>query len=81
MTLIAIDIPTRFTDFDELWAPFESGVGPAPAYAASLPPDRRTLLRNRLGSLVPAAPDGSITINAQAWAVRGVVTSGRNRSF
>lgn len=79
--LIAIDVPTRFTDFDELWAPFESGVGPAPAYAAALPPDHRTRLRDHLSRLVPAGPDGSITLNARAWAVRGVVTSGRNRSL
>jgi len=70
----AIDVPTVFADFDDYWSPFEGGQGPAPGYCASLPPDRRAALRERLRETLPAAPDGSISLVARAWAVRG--TSG-----
>ena len=70
----AIDVPTVFADFDDYWSPFEGGQGPAPGYCASLPPDRRAVLRERLRETLPAASDGSISLVARAWAVRG--TSG-----
>ena len=69
-----IDVPTVFADFDDYWSPFEGGQGPAPGYCVSLPPDRRAALRERLRETLPAAPDGSISLVARAWAVRG--TSG-----
>ena len=67
----AIDIPTRFRDFDDYWEPFLGGQGPAPGYAASLDEERRTALRERIRRRLPFAPDGSIALNARAWAVRG----------
>ena len=70
----AIDVPTVFADFDDYWSPFEGGQGPAPGYCVSLPPDRRAALRERLRETLPAAADGSISLVARAWAVRG--TSG-----
>jgi len=70
----AIDVPTVFADFDDYWSPFEGGQGPAPGYCASLPRDRRAALRERLRETLPAAADGSISLVARAWAVRG--TSG-----
>ena len=36
----AIDVPTRFRDFDDYWTPFLGGQGPAPAYAMSLTDER-----------------------------------------
>lgn len=69
----AIDIPTRFVDFDDYWQPFLGGQGPAPGYAASLDEERRGALRERIRGRLPFAPDGSITLNARAWAVRGTV--------
>lgn len=68
----AIDVPTRFRDFDDYWQPFLGGQGPAPAYAMSLPEDRRAALRERLRGALPTGPDGSIRLTARAWAVRGV---------
>jgi len=70
----AIDVPTVFADFDDYWSPFEGGQGPAPGYCVSLPPDRRAALRERLRETLPTASDGSISLVARAWAVRG--TSG-----
>jgi SAM-dependent methyltransferase len=66
-----IEVPTVFRDFDDYWSPFLSGVGPAPGYAMSLPEEARAQLRERLRETLPIAPDGSISLTARAWAVRG----------
>jgi len=68
----AIDVPTVFRDFDDYWAPFLGGQGPAPGYAMSLPTDRLLALREALRKTLPVAPDGSIPLTARAWAVRGI---------
>jgi len=68
----AIEIETRFRDFDDYWQPFLGGQGPAPAYATALDPERRDALRERLRASLPFAADGSIALTARAWAVRGV---------
>lgn len=67
----AIDVPTRFRDFDDYWTPFLGGQGPAPGYAMSLGEDRRAALRDRLRATLPIGADGSIDLVARAWAVRG----------
>jgi SAM-dependent methyltransferase len=67
----AIDVPTVFADFDDYWSPFEGGQGPAPGYCVALPAERRAALRERLRDTLPAAADGSISLVARAWAVRG----------
>ena len=54
--------------FDEWWAPFERGVGPAGQYVASLTPEGVEALRARCRELQPAAP---FTVEAIAWAARG----------
>jgi len=69
----AIDVETRFASFDDYWLPFLGGQGPAPAYVASLDADRRAQLREALSVRLTAAADGSITLSARAWAVRGTV--------
>ena len=68
----AIDVPTIFRDFDDYWTPFLSGQAPAPRYAMSLDEYKQPALRELLRSRLPAAPDGSISLIARAWAVRGV---------
>lgn len=72
----AIDVATPFASFEELWAPFLSGVGPAPGYAMRLDHNRRNALRDRLRATLPVEPDGSIQLIARAWAVRGEVGPG-----
>lgn len=72
----AIDVPTRFRDFDDYWSPFLGGQGPAPAYAMSLPEERRAALREKLRASLSAASDGSIGLRARAWAVRGYKKAG-----
>jgi SAM-dependent methyltransferase len=68
----AIDITTRFKDFDDYWRPFLGGVGPAPDYVVSLTEERRAALRERIRSKLRARADGTIPMLARAWAVRGV---------
>ena len=68
----ALDIDTHFTDFEDYWAPFLGGQGPAPAYAMGLNEERRAALRERLRAALPFAADGSVPLVARAWAVRGV---------
>jgi SAM-dependent methyltransferase len=67
----AIDIPTRFVDFDDYWSPFLGAQGPAPGYAMSLNDERRARLRDKIRRALPIAPDGSIALTARAWAVKG----------
>jgi hypothetical protein len=67
----AIDIPTRFRDFDDYWTPFLGGQGPAAGYAMSLPEEARIDLREQIRRSLPIETDGSIRLIARAWAVRG----------
>jgi SAM-dependent methyltransferase len=71
----AIDVPTYFRDFDDYWAPFLGGQGPAPAYAASLDDESLGELCERLRRRLPIESDGSIRLSARAWAVRGRMRS------
>lgn len=67
----ALDIPTPFADFEDFWQPFLGGQGPAPTYVTSLDEPARERLRDRVRELLPIAADGSISLIARAWAVRG----------
>jgi SAM-dependent methyltransferase len=67
----SIEIPTRFSSFAELWAPFLGGTGPAPSYVATLDSRRRETLRAQLERSLPRDADGAISLVARAWAVRG----------
>lgn len=69
----AIDIPTRFANFDDYWEPFFGGQGPAPGYNVSLSADEQRDLRDLLAARLPIAADGSIELIARAWAVKGRV--------
>lgn len=75
----AIDVPTRFRDFDDYWSPFLGGQGPAPGYAIRLTEEQRGRLRERVRAALPVGPGGAIELLARAWAVRGS-RAGRQRS-
>jgi len=68
----AVEIETRFAGFDDYWAPFLRGTGPAPALVASLDPPARDELRERLRLRLQPGVDGAIHLRARAWSVRGV---------
>lgn len=67
----AVEVPTVFADFTDLWEPFLGGQGPAAGYVTALAPAARDRLREVLRATVPTRPDGSIALTARAWAVRG----------
>ena len=66
----SIEVTTRFEDFDDYWAPFVGGPGPAPGYLSSLPVHRQRDLARRLSATLPRNDDGSIALSAKAWAAR-----------
>lgn len=66
-----IDVPTVFRDFDDYWQPFLGGQAPAPGYCMSLDEGRRANLREAIRRRLPVEEDGSISLVARAWAVRG----------
>ena len=73
LTEVATDgatVSADYEDFEDLWAPFTAGVGPAGSYCASLTDETREGLRSsfftRLGS-----PPGPFELTARAWVVRG----------
>ncbi|MBE0626964.1 MAG: methyltransferase domain-containing protein [Burkholderiales bacterium] len=66
----AIEISTPFASFEDYWAPFLGGQGPAPAYAMALDETARARLRERIRARIPLRADGSISLTARAWAVR-----------
>ena len=71
-----LTIALRFASFDDYWAPFLLGQGPAGAYVAKLAPAQRAALEARLRTrLLGGGPDRAFELRARAWAVRGVVAS------
>jgi SAM-dependent methyltransferase len=68
-----IVVPAHFGSFEDYWSPFHAGTGPAPAYVATLDTGRRATLRDAVRDRLPIAADGSISLTARAWAVRGTV--------
>ena len=69
----ALEIATRFQDFDDYWSPFVGGPGPAPGYLASLSAQRQQDLAMRLAATLPRNRDGSIALTAKAWAAQAEV--------
>jgi hypothetical protein len=50
------------------------GAGPAPGYVASLTPEAREALRQRLEQTLPRAPGNhAIPLTARAWAMKAIV--------
>ncbi|MCA8956747.1 MAG: class I SAM-dependent methyltransferase [Planctomycetes bacterium] len=69
----AIEIPTVFEDFGDLWRPFLGGTGPAPAFVADLTRAQRDRLECELRNSLGGIAGGRIALTARAWAV----TAGR----
>ena len=68
----ALDIETRFVDFDDYWQPFLGGQGPAPGYLASLSSEDQEKLKNRVHDSLPIESDGSIRLTGRAIAIKGI---------
>ena len=70
----SITIRMEYADFADYWGPLLGGQGPVGAYVASLPPERRRLIAERVrAAFLSGAPDGPRSLTATAWAVRGTV--------
>lgn len=69
--VLGIEIPTVFRDFEDFWAPFLGGTGPAPGYLRTLDDGTRNRIRDRLDETLPRESDGTIDLIARAWAVKG----------
>lgn len=61
-----LTVRVRQAGFESWWEPFTLGVGPAGAYLAALPADRRAALRERCRRLLP---EGPFEVSATVWAV------------
>jgi SAM-dependent methyltransferase len=66
-----IEIPTVFRNFDDYWQPFTWGQGPTGSYCSSLSEQQRQALKDNLRAKLPTEADGSISLTARAWAIRG----------
>lgn len=66
-----IEVKTVFKNFDDYWQPFLGRVGAAPGYVMSLNQKSRQKLEDKLRNSLPIDKNGSISIVARAWAVKG----------
>jgi len=71
--VIPIEVKTIFKNFDDYWLPFFGNIGPAPNYVLSLGENEREKLKNKLLDILPIEKDGTISLKARAWAVKGKV--------
>lgn len=60
----------KYADFDDLWSPFPTGVGPAGAFCKSLEEDDRAALRDAFRRRL-AVDDGPFELTARAWCAAG----------
>ena len=68
-----IRIRVSFADFDDFWDSMSSPVGPAGQAISKLSPVVTEELKTRLRQQLPQAPDGTISYEAFANAVKGQV--------
>ena len=66
-------VSAAYRDFDDLWAPLESGVAPSGAFCVSLPTQRRAALRRRFAERL-GSPDGPFQLRAGVDGSRASVT-------
>jgi ubiquinone/menaquinone biosynthesis C-methylase UbiE len=66
----ALVVRARYQGFDDLWAPFPTGVGPAGAYTKSLDPDDQLAVRDAFRRRLDVG-DEPFELTARAWAVAG----------
>jgi ubiquinone/menaquinone biosynthesis C-methylase UbiE len=69
--VIPIDVQTHFKDFDDYWLPFLAAQGSVSKYLRGISDDTRTAISNQLQKQLPITDDGSISLIARAWAVKG----------
>ena len=60
----------KYADFEDLWSPLPTGVGPAGAFCSSLDEKRQAALRDAFRGRLQIG-DGPFELTARAWAVAG----------
>jgi SAM-dependent methyltransferase len=70
--IAALEVESRYEDFDELWGSFLLGAGPAGQHAAGLDAEMSEAVRAEYHRLL-GEPQGAFTLEARAWAARGRV--------
>ena len=69
-----LSIEQVYSSFNDYWEPFTKGAGPGGAYVVALSEDRRQQLEARMRMrLLGGRQNGSFTLKAKAWCVRGEV--------
>jgi SAM-dependent methyltransferase len=66
----ALEIVMPFVDFNDYWAPFLGGTGPAPAYVGSLQPAARERLRLSLQQRLAPNGDEAFQLSARLGGAR-----------
>jgi len=69
--VIPIDIQTQFQNFDDYWLPFLGAQGSVSKYLRSMTDETRSALHDQLQRQLPTTHDGTISLVARAWAVKG----------
>ena len=65
-------VEADYADFDDFWAPFLAGAGPAGSYCAALDSERQALVREELRSRL-GLPEGPFSLPGRAWYAAGRV--------
>lgn len=65
-----IEVPARFTSFDDFWLPFLGAQGSVSKYLRSLSGEQRDAMQAYLREALPIQRDQSIDLVARAWAVK-----------
>jgi SAM-dependent methyltransferase len=69
----ALRVHAGYADFEDLWAPFPQGVGPAGAFVAALDDAGRAALKDAYRRRLGVGDDEPFDLTARAWAVAGMV--------
>ena len=69
-----LTLSCQFSSFDDLWQRYLTGEGATDAYIEGLSANRREALKQRLRQdVLRGGADGPFTLQAKAWAVKGIV--------
>lgn len=73
VAVMPIDIEAHFKNFDDFWLPFLGAQGSVSKYLLSLDEATKQAIIRQLHQQLPINADGSIDLNARAWAAKGSV--------
>lgn len=74
VTESTLEVIETYTGFDDLWAGFEQGIGPAGAWLGAQPDDVRLQVRREMAERL-GAPDGPFSLDAVARCATATVSA------